>query len=380
MESLLEAVARADVPIAGAGRTGDEAAHHDGEEEFIDLTAPAGALEDRGQAAGMDETAISPWARDYKSPACGFRQPTIRDKVYTFLISSSLNELRAMGRETKTKHSGVKNAVICYLLLNAQKAVARGDVDWDGFFQGRMRRFWSLPGNVSTQVRCAPSEDSILAFTPGTAGKASKVAAMSPHEFARLIGVITEQSGLPLTRIQQQRRTQRDEFWESIIARLHNDEAVVVSMNYAGLIDADENQAMLNPNLKVPQRRSGAWLKERYFGARSLFTRAYHNWSQSGQNNSEGCDFHKFVPRAPSCITLSLQGRFCVILFHALRCGTESEDTEVLTFTSKNVPHGAGYDDDDSGSEQRADRGGNKRKRLADDMGSCHDCEGISAK
>lgn len=43
-------------------------------------------------------------------------------------------------------------------------------------------------------------------------------------------------------------------------------------------------------------------------------------------------------------------GRFCVILFHGMKCGTEQVDNEVLTFTDKAVPHRAGYDDDDYGT------------------------------
>ena len=44
---------------------------------------------------------------------------------------------------------------------------------------------------------------------------------------------------------------------------------------------------------------------------------------------------------------MSVQGRFCVILFYFMQCETEAEDTEVLNFTLKLVPHGGGYDDDD---------------------------------
>ena len=35
-------------------------------------------------------------------------------------------------------------------------------------------------------------------------------------------------------------------------------------------------------------------------------------------------------------------------MLHTLKCGTENGDTEMLNFTSKIVPYGAGYDDGES--------------------------------
>ena len=44
---------------------------------------------------------LSPWHQDFTSQSLGLQFSIIRDIVYTFLLSSSLNDLRAMGRETK---------------------------------------------------------------------------------------------------------------------------------------------------------------------------------------------------------------------------------------------------------------------------------------
>ena len=45
-----------------------------------------------------------------------------------------------------------------------------------------------------------------------------------------------------------------------------------------------------------------------------------------------------------------------------MKCGTEDEDTDVLKFTSKIVPHGSGYDDGDN-ENLTALPGGDSRKR-----------------
>ncbi len=106
----------------------------------------------------------NPWHRDFTAKMCGLRTQSVRDRVYAFLTSSFLNELREMGRETRTKHTGVKNTAICHLLIKAQEAVSSGDVEWDGFLCGCFHSFWSNPYNISAPVRIARTDENIRAF------------------------------------------------------------------------------------------------------------------------------------------------------------------------------------------------------------------------
>ncbi len=82
-----------------------------------------------------------------------------------------------------------------------------------------------------------------------------------------------------------------------------------------------------------------------------FFTVAYKNWSRSGQNGPEGHDFAKFVPLASGTTSISTEGRCCLILFDALKCGTSAEDVDVLNFTCRLAPGAVGFDDgeDDGG-------------------------------
>ena len=66
---------------------------------------------------------------------------------------------------------------------------------------------------------------------------------MTPNEFARLIGLLALNttarralcaSALDLTRIEQQRKASRDEFWESVVAKLFNDGNVKVHLDLTG--------------------------------------------------------------------------------------------------------------------------------------------------
>ena len=116
-----------------------------------------------------------------------------------------------------------------------------------------------------------------------TGSEPRKPALMTAHELARLIGVLTESdearsallhSRMNLTRVEQQRRDDRDAFWKSAVARLNNDHEVVVSKSYAGMVETDDEHTCLNPNLNVPQRRPDSWLKSKYFGTRALLKRA----------------------------------------------------------------------------------------------------------
>ena len=114
-----------------------------------------------------DETNLfqeNPWHRDYRAKLCGLAVPTMRDRAYTFLISSSLNELRALGRKTRKKLSVLKNAVVCYLLLKAQAVISSGEADWSEFFCEAFQDFWANPSKIFTQVCIAPSDMEIREF------------------------------------------------------------------------------------------------------------------------------------------------------------------------------------------------------------------------
>lgn len=133
-----------------------------------------------------------PAGQDYKSAYCGIRQATEREKVYTFLLSPSVKELRSMAADAKMKQTSVKNLVINYLLLNGQKAVSRGEGEWDGFFHGRYHKFRSTPGNMSKALRVAPTDSQIQAYAPDDVDTVRTVAGTSSHEFTRLVGILTE--------------------------------------------------------------------------------------------------------------------------------------------------------------------------------------------
>ena len=57
-----------------------------------------------------------------------------------------------------------------------------------------------------------------------------------------------------------------------------------------------------------------------------------------------------------------------MILFYALKCGTQDEDTEVLNFACKKLPHGASYDGDNVEDYGYQIGTGRKHKRFVEDM------------
>lgn len=142
-------------------------------------------------------------------------------------------------------------------------------------------------------------------------------------EFARLVGILTNNetarasliaSGRDLSRQQRQRKEVRDLFWATVVEPLFNDSSMHVDFDLRGFVSGTSEISSINPNGPVPQYRCGTWLKEKFFGIRALFTTSYRNWSTSGQNNSEGVEFHKFLPRSPNSTYLSLQARMALIL------------------------------------------------------------------
>ena len=151
--------------------------------------------------------------------------------------------------------------------VKGQVAVQTGEKDWDEFLCGQYKSFWSNPSRITTSLRSCPSDADLRAFSSERGGRMNGTAVITCHEFARLVDILIEKkearsallsSGINLTRIEQQRRMDRDEFWESVVARLHNDQTVIVGMSFVGLVDADDEHSVINPNKALPQKRSGA--------------------------------------------------------------------------------------------------------------------------
>lgn len=116
--------------------------------------------------------------------------------------------------ETKTKHSGLKNELICYLLLEGHKAVSRGDVDWNRFFHGRRRQFWSSPSNQGVRMRVAPRNEVIHSFNPDNGVHVERHQRTSSLVFFSEFPTEYDEAQLTQIRIEQQRRDQRDGFWK----------------------------------------------------------------------------------------------------------------------------------------------------------------------
>ena len=74
-------------------------------------------------------TEPNPWHRDYVPKLVGPGTPTVHDRVHSFFFNSSLNSLRELRKASRTKHTGVKNTVICQLMLEGQVAVQTNEKD-----------------------------------------------------------------------------------------------------------------------------------------------------------------------------------------------------------------------------------------------------------
>lgn len=70
----------------------------------------------------------------------------------------------------------------------------------DGLLRGRYQYFWMNTAKISTHVRVALSEETIASFAAHFKERIFQTALMSTNDFARLIGILTEneKSGLAL--------------------------------------------------------------------------------------------------------------------------------------------------------------------------------------
>lgn len=76
-------------------------------------------------------------------------------------------------------------------------------------------------------------------------------------------------------------------------------------------------------------------MRRQYHAILAPFTRAYSNWSNSGQNEIDS--FHQFF-RDVRTVEVTSTSRKCMVLFVIYRCGPMEKFTDVLKFTVKTLP------------------------------------------
>jgi hypothetical protein len=172
-------------------------------------------------------------------------------------------------------------------------------------------------------------------------------ASFTANEFARVVTILTTdqgvrrallRSGLDLTRGELDRGVGRDDFWVQQVEPLMNDPALVFE-----LFD-HATPLSLAPNAPLSDARAGELLKQKFYEARGHFTRWYSNWNVSGNYSAE--NFHLFVAPPQTGSTTYPNTSLCaMILFHALRCGMEDADVEILNFVAKTAEEECVYDD-----------------------------------
>ena len=87
-------------------------------------------------------------------------------------------------------------------------------------------------------------------------------------------------SGLDLSRNEQQRREDRDEFWTRTITPLFNNPNTELALSFRGIIPNGDYELDTIDVCKASEiQRSGTLLKEKYFCVRSHFTRSFSSWT-----------------------------------------------------------------------------------------------------
>ena len=228
MEHLLDAADRAE-PIPTQREMSRDVSNHltcfrsanlTNQEFGLESTQIFGTVQTR-EELNESSTEPNPWHRDYVAKFVGHGTSTVRDRVYNVFFNSSLNSLRELGKASRTKHTGVKNTVLCQLMLKGKVAVQTDEIDWEEFLCGQYKSFWSNPSRITTSLRSCPSDVHLRAISSERGERMKRTAAITCHEFARLVGILIEKkearsallsSGFNLMRIEQQCRMGRDEF------------------------------------------------------------------------------------------------------------------------------------------------------------------------
>ena len=245
-----------------------------------------GTTNDGNDAVCYEER--NPWEKSYKPVPVLLGHPTDRDRAYTFLVNLSVANLRSLCRlpRFECKQDGVKNNLVCRLLLQADE-IWTENMEWFNMFGEAQVEFWHQPKNQTVPILHSPSKAAILRYQPTqkrrceTKFEEEKNPAMEIWEFGRIVGILVESeeaqadlitSGRDLTRKELEKKVHRDEFWESIVVRLYNDSSVTISTEFSEMVSKSGVIGKIDVNEAPSCRRTGAWMKDRFFSVRSHFT------------------------------------------------------------------------------------------------------------
>ena len=78
-----------------------------------------------------------------------------------------------------------------------------------------------------------------------------RTAVITCEDFARFVGM------------------DRDEFWETVVARLRNSQTEIIGMSFGGLVSSDDKDSLINPNKSLSLKRKSAWLKDKCLAIRA---------------------------------------------------------------------------------------------------------------
>lgn len=76
--------------------------------------------EDSASSNDISAAVISPWLEEFTPATFGFSLPTVRNRAYTCLLNSNANLLIALAHDVNVRQNGVKNQVICRLMLRGE--------------------------------------------------------------------------------------------------------------------------------------------------------------------------------------------------------------------------------------------------------------------
>lgn len=263
---------------------------------------------------GDDVSEPNPWISSYKpeyfAELLGPVPP--RDMAYTFLRKSTVRDLRPVMKSMKSVQTQtVKNGMLWHLMLRAHEIITSctdGTSSWQNAFGAGHVRFVTDPAHQNYAWFKAPTLTSISSWNPviPKATQSPKAPPFSLNEWASLVSLLVKdssirekliQSGLDLSRDEQQRSEWRDLFWDADVCPQFNDQSVVPVRDLRGVVDSERVLGSIDPNADDIRPRSSAALKKRFTTIKALFTKAYCIWSKSGENDSEDTRaFHTCTP------------------------------------------------------------------------------------
>jgi len=311
----------------------------------IHSPSPASVPAPAAAATGLMETAVSTMEDDVDSVVVSVgagELPTERDRLYTYTRSLSITVVRRLCKRLGLKQFGRKRESQTRLFWHLSSEGYVPIMDEEGELDPKNDAIrWAQATTPERWFRAPNEIHRPTSLTSRIRDRSvQRRRKFAGHELARLVAALVsspEMRNRTVAVLTAERRGGDEEnaFWGACVAPLFNDQAF--QPRISGSISREHNGASTGS-----EPRGGDELRRHFDRACPTFVRAYHRWHHDGAPVGKYELYLRERRRSDSGAPLSPTEKRAGIFFSVLKCGEETEMTDVLITIIENTDENEG--------------------------------------